>query len=202
MKETLQPRPERKESPTRMRRVLQSFQKTVSGTKVLWSLVAAVLTVAASYALFHPHLSVEPGLLLNPVDPFSTAFTIKNESSIFAAHDIKSICWTQGINTSHNIRVWGPGPFENTQFTIPVLEPMASSTIGCPAVMGGLGSYTGAVLDAQIEVRISYRQTGWLYLQSERYPFRSIRDSQGGVHWIHITPSEERSMTPPPSSPK
>jgi hypothetical protein len=189
---------EHRESQTRLRQVFEYFQTTVSGTKVLWSLVGAGLAVAAGYALFQPHVSIEPGILLNPADPFSTAFTIKNENSIFAVQNLDTICWTQSVNTSNNIRVWAPAPFERVQHTIPVLEHLARSTIDCPAVMGGLGSYTGAVLDANIEVRLSYKQTGWPWLQNERYPFKSVRDSQGGVHWIHITPAEERITAPTP----
>ncbi len=123
-KDALQPRTDDQESPTRLRRALQSLQRVVSRTNVLLTLVLALLGVASGYALFHPHVSVEPGLVLNSVDPFSTAFTIKNENSVFTVYDIKSICWTQGVNTSNNIRVWGPGPPERTQFAIPVLEPM------------------------------------------------------------------------------
>ncbi len=193
------PHTERKGSPTRLRRVLQAFQKTVSGTKVLWSLVGAVLSVAAGYALFHPHVSVEPGLLLNPVDPFSTAFTIKNENNLFAVKGLNSICWTQSVTTSNNIRVWAPAPFQKVQHTISVLEPLASSTIKCPPVMGGLGSYTGAVLEAHIEVHLSYKQAWWPWPKTERYPFRSVVDSRGGVHWIHITPAEERIAVPLPA---
>jgi hypothetical protein len=196
-KAALQPRLDHQESPTRLRQALQSLRRVVTRTYVLFTLVVALVGIASGYALFHPRVSVEPGLVLNSVDPFSTAFTIKNENSVFPVYDIKSICWTQGVNTSNNIRVWGPGPPERTRFTIPVLEPMASSTIGCPSVIGGLGSHTGAVLQAQIEINVSYRQTGWPYAQTNRYPFKSIRDSQGEVHWIHISPAEEQSMAPP-----
>jgi len=88
--------------------------------------------------------------VLNPVDPFSAAFITKNENRIFAVHDLNFVCWTQLIKTSHHIQVLGPGLPQETQGTIPVLIPNASSTIGCPHVIGGLGSYTGEVLQAQI----------------------------------------------------
>jgi hypothetical protein len=32
-------------------------------------------------------------------------------------------------------------------------------------------------------------------MKKERYPFQSVVDSQGGVHWVHITAAEE--PTPP-----
>jgi hypothetical protein len=176
-------------------RAREYFGRTISGTKRLKNLLFAGLALASAYALFHPHVSVEPQIVLNPVDPFSTAFVIKNESPIFPVHNLNFTCWTRLIKTSNNIRVLGMSP-QQTQGTIPVLIRNASTTIGCPAVMGGLGSYTGAVQQAQIEMNISYKQTAWPLLQTESYPFASVRDSQGGVHWIHITSEQEAPFNP------
>jgi hypothetical protein len=87
MEETLRkeshPRTEDKPATTRLQ-CMRVFQKTVLGTKVLWGIIIGVLTLAGGYALFYPHVSVEPGIVLNPVEPFSTAFTIKNENSLLA----------------------------------------------------------------------------------------------------------------------
>ena len=199
-KEALQPLTEHKESPRRLNQVLQIFQKTLSGTRLLKGLVLLGLALASGYALFRPHVSVEPTLLLNPVNPFSTEFTVKNESKILAVHDLTSICWTKSVETSNNIRIWAPGRFERVQREIPILEPLASSTIDCPPVIGGLGTYTGAVLSAEIEIRISYKQSGWPSVQIEDYPFTGVRDIHNSVHWMHITRPEQKIPLPP--SPK
>ena len=151
------------------------------------------------YALFYPHVSVEPGIVLNPVEPFSTAFTIKNENGLFAVKALDAICWTQSVTTANHIRIIAPGQFQHVQQSIPVLEPLAPSTIGCPAVMGGLGSYAGAIQEAHIEILLSYRQDWWPWIKKARYPFQSVVDSQGGVHWVHITAADER-IPPLPSN--
>src|SRR5713101_1808954 len=180
---------QRKESPTHLRRGLQALQKTISGTRVLWSLVGVVLAVASGYALFHPHVSVEPELVLNPANPFSTEFKITNESGIFSVHDLASYCWTQSLSTSHNIGIWDPSraTANQPQHKISLLEPRRSSTIDCAPVMGGIGTYTGNVIHADIGISISYKQNWWPVVQTEYYPFSAMRDSQGVAHWMHVT---------------
>jgi hypothetical protein len=180
-------------------RAKRYFLKTVSGTKLVKNLFFGGLTLAGGYALFHPHVSVEPGLLLEPVNPFSTQFIVKNESKVLAVHDLTSICWTEKVDTGNNISVWAPARFERVQHTIPILEPLASSTIQCPPVIGGLGTYTGTVLRADIEMRVSYKQTGWPFTQTEDYPFTGVRDVRNSVHWVHITRREQRISVPTPS---
>jgi hypothetical protein len=195
MEETLRkesrPRTEDKPATARLR-WMRVFQKTVLGTKALWGIIIGLLTLAGGYALFYPHVSVEPGIVLNPVEPFSTAFTIKNENGLLAVKKLDAICWTQSVTTANHIRIIAPGQFQHVQQSIPLLEPLAPSTIGCPAVMGGLGSYAGAIQEAHIEILLSYRQDWWPWIRKERYPFKSVVDSQGGVHWIHITAAEEK----------
>ena len=190
-KQASQSRREDKPSATR-RRWMRVFQKTLLGTRVLWGTILGLLTLAGGYALLYPHVSVEPGIVLNPVEPFSTAFTIKNENSLLAIKNLDATCWTQSVTTANHIRVIAPGQFQHVQQSIPLLEPLAPSTIGCPAVMGGLGSYAGAIQEAHIEILLSYRQDWWPWTKKERYPFKSVVDSQGGVHWVHITAAEER----------
>ncbi len=199
-KEALRPHIEHKEAGWLRQKAIQYFGKTILGTKLLKGLVLLGLALASGYALFRPHVSVEPTLLLNPVNPFSTEFTVKNESKILAVHDLTSICWTKSVETSNNIRIWAPGRFERAQREIPILEPLASSTIDCPPVIGGLGTYTGAVLSAEIEIRISYKQSGWPSVQIEDYPFTGVRDIHNSVHWMHITRPEQKIPLPP--SPK
>jgi hypothetical protein len=195
MEETLRkeshPRTEDKPATTRVQ-CMRVFQKTVLGTKVLWGIIIGLLTLAGGYALFYPHVSVEPGIVLNSVEPFSTAFTIKNENSLLAVKKLDAICWTQSVTTANHIRIIAPGQFQHVQQSIPLLGPLAPSTIGCPPVMGGLGSYAGVIQEAHIEILLSYRQDWWPWIKKERYPFMSVVDSQGGVHWIHITAAEER----------
>jgi hypothetical protein len=189
-KEASQPRTGRTESPTRLRRVLEAFQKTVSGTRVLLSLLLAVLAWISSYALFHPHVSIEPDILLNPANPFSTQFKITNESVMLAVRDLTSHCWTQSLSTSHNLSIWDPSgaSARQVQHKTAFLGPKNSDTIDCAAViMGGIGTYTGNLTFGNIIVSISYKQDWWPFAQTEYYPFSAMQDSQGISHWMHVT---------------
>jgi hypothetical protein len=60
--------------------------------------------------------------------------------------------------------------------------------------LGGIGSYAGVVANAELEIDVSYQQSWWPFSKEERYPFAARRDVQGTVHWVHITPHEEKSL--------
>jgi hypothetical protein len=193
-KESSQERKEHKESLPPLRRALLFSQRTLSGTKVVWGLVVWVLTVAAAYALFHPHVSVEPGLLLNPKNPYSTQFTVTNENAILNVHDLDCVCWPRRMVSGNGFSVLSPMPLAKVHHVIPVLNPNTSSTVDCPDIIGGIGAGSGEVIEAELEIDISYKQYLWPFIRNERYPFRAITDAQRSVHWIHITPAEEKPI--------
>src|SRR5713226_4515073 len=64
--------------------------------KNLWAtvgIIALVVGLISGLVIFLPHVSIEPQITLNPVNPYTTQFNIKNESSIFDVHDINAVCW-------------------------------------------------------------------------------------------------------------
>jgi hypothetical protein len=171
-----------------VRHVLQSFPR------VLWSLFFAGLALAGGYALFHPHVSIEPELFLNPANPFSTQFKITNESTIFSVHTLTSHCWTQSLSTSHNLSIWDPGggSARQIQHETALLGPKSSDTIDCAPIMGGIGTYTGNITQANVVISISYQQNWWPFVQTEYYPFNAMQDSGGVSHWVHVTSFEQK----------
>jgi hypothetical protein len=158
--------------------------------------VGAAITLLTVYALARPHLSVEPSLSLNPADPYTTQFTVKNENSIFETHDIHCVCWPRKMASGNGFSVLSLGPLANVQHTIPTLTPGSSSTVDCPSVIGGVGAWSGEVLDAELEIVVSYKQSWWPLGITDRNAFTAKRDSQHGVHWVHITPAEEKPIFP------
>jgi hypothetical protein len=163
--------------------------------KTIW-LIGAALALLGGYALARPHVSVEPSLSLNPLDPYTTQFIVKNENSVFETRDIHCVCWPRKMQTEHNIGVLSLGPLPNVQHTIPILSPGGSSTVDCPSVIGGVGAWSGEVLDAELEIVVSYKQSWWPLGITDRNAFTAKRDSQHGVHWVHITPAEEKPFPP------
>jgi hypothetical protein len=169
-------------------RARQYFEQTISRTKLLVGLVVTGLAFLGGYQLLRPHISVDPGLLLNPGDPFTTRFDVKNENAILSVFDLNPSCHTIYVMTDHNVGLEGlparPAP------TIPLIEPVEQTTIDCPSWVGGLGAGTGNILTAFIEIDVSYRQRWRPFAISQRFPFKGAVDFQKGVHWTHITPSE------------
>jgi hypothetical protein len=152
----------------------------------------AGLALLGGYALFRPHVSIEPLTALNPVDPYTTQFNIKNENVLFDVYNVNAVCWPRNMESGNGFSVISPGPLMNVHHQIQLLEPGASSTVDCPPVIGGLGSYSGVVANSELEILDSYKQSWWPFSREERYPFASKRDVQGAVHWVHITPHEEK----------
>jgi hypothetical protein len=195
-RELSRPNPHHEEPSAPPKRLLQALRKTLPGTKLLWSLVGAVLAGLSAYALLRPHVSVEPYISLNPVDPYSTQFTVKNESFVSDVHNVNCVCWPRRMESGNRFSVISPGPLPNVHHTISVLQPGRSGTVDCPSVIGGIGRWAGEVVQAELEIDISYRQDWWPSTVNERYPFTAMRDSQRGVHWMHITPAEEKEIFP------
>lgn len=187
---------ERRSEETRIGRVIGVVKRAFTPPKMVGGLVVALLTVVGGWAAVRPHISVEPYLPLNPVDPYSTQFTVKNENSLFDAHDINCVCWPRKMESGNGFSVLSLGMLPNVHHEIRVLKPGASSTVDCPSVIGGVGSYSGQVLYAELEIVVSYSQSWWPSTRTERFPFVSKRDVQGAVHWVHITPEEEKPILP------
>lgn len=160
----------------------------------VWSLIVAALTLLGGYAIFRPHVSIEPQIALNPVNPYTTQFNIKNENLIFDIYSIDAVCWPRTMQSGNNFSVVSPGPLKNVHHEIARLEPGGNSTVDCPPVIGGIGSFAGVVVDAELEIDVSYRQSWWPFSQQERYAFAAKRDVQGAVHWVHISVHEEKSF--------
>src|SRR6266404_5033790 len=143
VKEPSQPHKVHKESKPHQSQARQYFGKTISRTKLLWSLVLGGLAFLGGYALLRPHISVEPGIVLNPGDPFSTQFDAMNDSLIFDVTEIKPSCYTLLVQTTNNVELRGlparPLPM------IPTLGPRDKTTITCPPFIGGLGAGSGNV---------------------------------------------------------
>ncbi len=169
---------------------LKRFGQTLIGV------VTFVFAAAGYYSIARPHVSVEPSFSLSPVNPYLTQFLMKNENLIFDVREVRCVCWPRRMESANNFSVLSLGPLQNVQHTIPVLGPGSSSTVDCPPVIGGVGAWSGEVADAELEIVASYKQSWWPWSVTERNAFASRRDSQRGVHWVHITPAEEKSLIP------
>ena len=127
-KEAIRSETKRQESTTRLGRGLSALKNTFTGAKALLSLVLVLLALLGGWAVLRPHISVEPYIPLNPVDPYSTQFIVKNENVIFDAHDINCVCWPRTMQSGNGFSVISPTPLPNMHHQIKVLPPGATST--------------------------------------------------------------------------
>jgi hypothetical protein len=175
------------------RRGLEIFQKSVPWARLAMGLIGAGLAALAYYGAFRPHVSVEPYLSLNPVDPYKTQFVVKNENSIFDVRNVECVCWPRRMESGNGFSIISPVPLQNIRHTIPILVAGDSSTVDCPPVIGGIGAYSGNVDLAEFELVVTYRQSWWP-IETERHAFKAVQDVNRAVHWVHTTPAEEKPM--------
>jgi hypothetical protein len=185
VKESSPPRTEHVESLPLQSRARQYFARAISRTKLLWGFVVSALTLLGGYALLFPHVSVEPGLLLNPGDPFSTQFNVTNDSLVFNVKELNPSCYTVFVETTNRVRLNGLPPRPSP--SIPWLAAREKTTITCPPWIGGLGAGAGNVITAYIVITASYEQEWWPLQRFQTFPLKAVVDSQNGVHWTHIT---------------
>lgn len=166
---------------------------------MLWSFclggLGLFLALLGGYSVGHPRVSLEPFVSQNPVDPYSTQFTVKNENSMFDVHSVDCVCWPRTMSSGNGFSVVSPGALKNVHHLIPLLIPGDTTTVDCPSVIAGIGTSSGQVLSAELEIDISYRQSWWPSDQTERFPFAAVTDTQKAVHWVHITPEQEKPFS-------
>jgi hypothetical protein len=165
-----------------------SWISTLKSGWTIGAVILALLGTSGTYSQFHPHVTLDPALLLNPVDPFSTQFNVTNQSRNFAIRRLHTACPTMFVETSHQVRLMGLPPLPAPE--IPILEAGATTTVNCRSWVAGLGAGMGDVTTAYIEIDVAYQQDWWPFATMQRFPFRGVIDSQKAVHWTHITPSE------------
>jgi hypothetical protein len=153
-----------------------------------WGLLLAAATLIGGYAIARPNVSVDPDLVLVPGDPYSTQFSVKNENAAFGVRDIQPSCQTIRVITSNNFGMLGLP--SRPQPVVPKLDPGQKTTMECWPIIGGLGAGSGKVLTAYIEIHLSYRENWWPWSITQPFPLKGVVDSQGGVHWVHITEPE------------
>jgi hypothetical protein len=194
-KETSSARREHVESLPQNRKGRRYLTRAISRTKLLWGIVVSALTLLGGYALLRPHVSIEPGLLLNPGDPFSTQFDVTNDSLVFDIKDLNPSCYTVFVETTNRVRLNGLPPRPSP--SIPWLGAREKTTTSCPPWIGGLGAGAGNVTTAYIVITILYRQEWWPFQGTQAFPLKGVVDSQKGVHWTHITlPELSAALSP------
>ena len=175
-------------------RARRYFVRTIANTKVLWSLFLAGVAIVSVYVQLRPAVSVEPGIVLDPGDPYSTQFEVTNTNPIFGLTELQPSCYTVRTLTKNNV---GMSELRSPPVPmVPSLGPGEKTTTVCRPFIGGIGGGAGQVVTAYVIMTVSYRQDWWPFVKVQHFPVKGVVDVQRAVHWTHITASEIPKFPP------
>lgn len=169
-------------SKTSKRSSPKSSQQKLARTRWLsfekYSYLLAVASFLVSLIVFWPRISVETSDPLDPRNPFSIPFMVKNDGYLlsYSVHHSLSI---KNIELKNKISINGGG-MSGFDEDIPKLCPNNSSAISIQRTIGVPSDF---VESAEIYIDLSYK-TQWIPLIfKDSYRFKLARKSNGDYVW-------------------
>jgi hypothetical protein len=168
--------------------VIQKHSLTRMAKKVFTSLLFWLIfsiTVGSFLFLDYPRVSVHPGSILNPNDPFQTPFILKNHGYL-PIDDIHHSLSLEKVEVGQTLRHVYAGINETH---IPRLAPNRSSTISLTPFVDLLKQTVGILLppksvtSAEIYIDLSYRSFLIPYTFTDRIRFKADISSTGEYVW-------------------
>jgi hypothetical protein len=156
------------------------------GVGLLLTALATIVTLAGAWYSFKPNLFVQQVDLLNPDDPSSVQFAVKN-AGWTSIGDLKFSCdlSSQGKYHMDGVHFEGNGlglyPHHPNQAPVLLLKPGQSTTKYC-----GLSRIALAQATIDFSVTGTTSGTSWIYGGSQKFKFRftSEADDLGHIHWV------------------
>lgn len=151
--------------------------------KVVSALIVGLGLIITLYN-FSTRIDVSPGNPLKPLDPFSTPFTVKNESlfdiyNVLFSYEIRHAYSTKSHSQATNVGVSHKTP------PIKVIKPGESTT-----VFPSLPIFKTASTYADIEIVVFYRPK-WLFWKKHKgFHFVTVKKADDTFCWIPKALSE------------
>jgi hypothetical protein len=164
-------------------RSLLGMVKKVFASVLFWSILS--ITVAGFLFLAYPRVSVRPGSILNPNDPFQTPFILSNEGYL-PIDDIRHSLSLERIEIGQTLQHVYSGVDETR---IPRLARNRSSTIPLKPFIDLLKQTVGislppkSITSAEIYIDLSYRPYLIPYTLTDRIRFKANISGTGEYVW-------------------
>jgi hypothetical protein len=162
---------------------LARMAKKVFTSLLFWLIFS--ITVGSFLFLSYPRVSVHPGSILNPNDPFQIPFILKNDGYL-PIHDIHHALSLENIEVGQTLRHVYSGVDETH---IPRLAANRSSAISLKPFIDLLKQTVGIVLppksvtSAEIYIDLSYRSYLIPYTFTDHFGFKTGVSSTGEYVW-------------------
>ena len=153
--------------------------------KVLAAL-GLLLAISGTYYTLNPKLTITATGALDPLNPYSTPFVIKNES-VLPLYDIDPE-WHYRTMSSENNSGLNNSKFINNIVPVPTLSPGESTSIFMPTFIH-FGGKAGRVKYIDVSVTVKFRPFIPVPM-SKGFRFVTVRTSDKAFHWLSKAISE------------
>ncbi|MCK6619722.1 MAG: hypothetical protein HUU32_04530 [Calditrichaceae bacterium] len=199
-KKTKKPPPNQKQpSQSRLKSLWQNLLKfpqlLCKSLKLAWKMigfVAVVIGLLASFYTFYPHLNVEPGLILDPYNPFENPFKIHNSGLI----DLKNLYYTITplyIKPEYMPAIIGKKEtriLRTHDDKIKIIESLKSGE-KTNVYINEIIKLSPPLTDADIIMNINF--TIFFIPKEKRFRFKITKNINSETHWEEKSISEEIS---------
>jgi hypothetical protein len=145
--------------------------------------VGGLLLNAFGIFELRPKLSASPQVTLEPPNPFSTAFVVKNESSIFPLRDLRTGCDGSAVMVATKTQVVRP-KVEIGMGRLEHLPLRQSFTTYCRVNLGLAPELEQNISGLEITLKIAYSAPFIPFRLHDEYPFSYAVAKDGQLHWL------------------
>jgi len=177
-------KPKPKLARSRSKAPLHKKGRFIGTLRSLWAIFFAALSILASVAGIYalsPRITVSSLPSLDPVQIFSTPFTILNDGYLIA-RDVQATCFVSDAKDINGNHFAGGFAFTDTQTqNVGDLHSKEPATLPCAFVSNFV---TAPIASANITIDVSYRPQWYPWHITKRFRFVTAPAVDGQLHWL------------------
>jgi hypothetical protein len=171
--------------PTKQRKSFWKLLELLSPRGKILAIFSLILSIILAYYTFSPKLSIDSRESINPMDPFATPFTIKNES-LLAIYSIEPSVFIRNIRS-------GTSEMSHSSIfqIVPEIPEIAPGEIATFFIPFPVKDVFSQITSADIEIIIMYRPTLLPFKLKIHKRFMTVKAQDNSLRWIPRALSEK-----------
>jgi len=149
--------------------------------KIFFSLIGIGISIGGFLFVVYPRLSISPGESLDPYEPFSTPFVIKNDGYLPLFNVNYSVTINKMENINHNLQFEDVKTTVNSIKSIPKLSPNKSTAI---FIDKNISVPPKFIKYAEIDINVTYKPYIIPYTFTENVRFKMATKTNNEYFWL------------------